>query len=67
MSDAAALLFAKAVEIFAEVQGMVAENMERKSQGLALAYYEGSFFEAADKLQKERLRLFPLSGGEVLR
>jgi hypothetical protein len=66
MSDvnAAAILFSKAVETMAEIHGMTAENKVRESLGHSMAYHEDSFIEAADKLQKARLRLFPLSNRE---
>lgn len=45
-------LVAKISAINAEVEGMKAANMERISDGLALAYPESSFVEAASELEK---------------
>ena len=50
--QAAALINARAVMSLAVIQGMIAENQRRESEGCAQAYCENSFFEVRDELDR---------------
>jgi len=51
----AAWINAKSVMAHAVIQGMIAENQRRESEGCAQAYDANSFFEVRDELEKKLL------------
>ena len=51
----AAFIHAQAVMAQAVIQGMIADNQRRESEGCAQAYDANSFFEVRDELEKKLL------------
>ena len=56
-------LMAEMLEIYAGIEAMKAENMNRAAKGEQMAYTENSFMDAACRARQVRDQIIQLTGG----